>query len=144
MRIWHANTYRLESTLNYNLDRVWTIACLKGCNSVALGYDEGSIIIKVSIISFVQLKFESTSVKISMMHYKVVNKFKLFKLIKNKLLRDEFLKDMIFFLQIQKKMCNNKKCKRTISFLTLVVEQLFEERLYSFKISHAKVYFYSM
>lgn len=47
VRIWHANTYRLESTLNYNLDRVWTIACLKGCNSVALGYDEGSIIIKL-------------------------------------------------------------------------------------------------
>ncbi|XP_054716968.1 LOW QUALITY PROTEIN: coatomer subunit beta'-like [Uloborus diversus] len=47
VRIWHANTYRLESTLNYNLERVWTIACLKGSNSVALGYDEGSIIIKL-------------------------------------------------------------------------------------------------
>ncbi|XP_055929433.1 coatomer subunit beta'-like isoform X2 [Argiope bruennichi] len=47
VRVWHANTYRLESTLNYNLERVWTIACLKGSNSVALGYDEGSIIIKV-------------------------------------------------------------------------------------------------
>ncbi|KAG8192455.1 hypothetical protein JTE90_017985 [Oedothorax gibbosus] len=47
VRVWHANTYRLESTLNYNLERVWTIACLKGSNSVALGYDEGSIIIKL-------------------------------------------------------------------------------------------------
>ncbi|GIX79870.1 coatomer subunit beta' [Caerostris extrusa] len=47
VRVWHANTYRLESTLNYNLERVWTIACLKGSNNVALGYDEGSIIIKV-------------------------------------------------------------------------------------------------
>ena len=48
VRIWHANTYRLESTLNYGLERVWTIACQKGSNNVALGYDEGSIIIKVT------------------------------------------------------------------------------------------------
>ena len=49
VRIWHANTYRLESTLNYGLERVWTIACRRGSNNVALGYDEGSIIIKVII-----------------------------------------------------------------------------------------------
>ncbi len=47
MRIWHANTYRLESTLNYGLERVWTIGCQKGSNTVALGYDEGSILVKV-------------------------------------------------------------------------------------------------
>ncbi len=47
MRIWHLNTYRLESTLNYGLERVWTISCLKGSNCVAIGYDEGSIIIKL-------------------------------------------------------------------------------------------------
>ncbi|XP_025082598.1 coatomer subunit beta'-like isoform X2 [Pomacea canaliculata] len=47
VRIWHANTYRLESTLNYGLERVWTIACQKGSNNVAIGYDEGSIIIKL-------------------------------------------------------------------------------------------------
>lgn len=47
VRIWHANTYRLESTLNYGLERVWTISCQKGSNNVALGYDEGSIIIKL-------------------------------------------------------------------------------------------------
>ena len=49
VRIWHANTYRLESTLNYGLERVWTVAALKGSNSIALGYDEGSIIVKVSL-----------------------------------------------------------------------------------------------
>jgi len=49
VRLWHANTYRLESTLNYGLERVWTIACLKGSNNVGIGYDEGSILIKVSI-----------------------------------------------------------------------------------------------
>lgn len=47
VRLWHANTYRLESTLNYGLERVWTIAMMKGSNNVALGYDEGSIMIKL-------------------------------------------------------------------------------------------------
>ncbi|XP_067946243.1 coatomer subunit beta'-like [Watersipora subatra] len=44
-RIWHANTYRLESTLNYGLERAWYIACQRGSNNVAIGYDEGSIVI---------------------------------------------------------------------------------------------------
>ncbi|XP_074654066.1 coatomer subunit beta'-like isoform X2 [Tubulanus polymorphus] len=47
VRIWHANTYRLESTLNYGLERVWAIGCHKGSNNVGLGYDEGSIMIKL-------------------------------------------------------------------------------------------------
>ncbi|XP_073249893.1 coatomer subunit beta'-like isoform X4 [Porites lutea] len=47
VRIWQANTYRLESTLNYGLERVWSMAMLKGSNNVALGYDEGSILIKL-------------------------------------------------------------------------------------------------
>lgn len=47
VRIWHSGTYRLETCLNYGFERVWTIACMRGSNNVALGYDEGSIIIKV-------------------------------------------------------------------------------------------------
>ncbi|XP_026280347.1 coatomer subunit beta' [Frankliniella occidentalis] len=47
VRIWHSGTYRLESSLNYGLERVWTIACMRGSNNVALGYDEGSIMVKV-------------------------------------------------------------------------------------------------
>lgn len=47
VKLWHSNTYRLESTLNYGLERCWAIACLKGSNNVALGYDEGSMMIKV-------------------------------------------------------------------------------------------------
>ncbi|GLH00813.1 Coatomer subunit beta' [Gryllus bimaculatus] len=47
VRIWHAGTYRLESSLNYGLERVWTIACMRGSNNVSLGYDEGSIMVKV-------------------------------------------------------------------------------------------------
>lgn len=46
-RVWHSNTYRLETTLNYGLERVWTICCLPGSNNIALGYDEGSIMIKL-------------------------------------------------------------------------------------------------
>jgi len=47
VRLWHSATYRLESSLNYGLERVWTIACLKGSNNIALGYDEGSIMVKI-------------------------------------------------------------------------------------------------
>ncbi|KAJ8687564.1 hypothetical protein QAD02_023358 [Eretmocerus hayati] len=47
VRIWHAGTYRLEAPLNYGFERVWTIASMKGSNNVAIGYDEGSIMIKV-------------------------------------------------------------------------------------------------
>lgn len=47
VRIWHSSTYRLESTLNYGMERVWCVCGLRGSNNVALGYDEGSIIIKV-------------------------------------------------------------------------------------------------
>ncbi|EDV24175.1 uncharacterized protein TRIADDRAFT_26362, partial [Trichoplax adhaerens] len=47
VRIWHANTYRLETTLNYGLERVWTICCMRGSNNIAVGYDEGSILVKL-------------------------------------------------------------------------------------------------
>ncbi|KRX86933.1 Coatomer subunit beta', partial [Trichinella pseudospiralis] len=47
VRIWHGSTYRMETTLNYGLDRVWTICALKGQNVLAIGYDEGSIIVKL-------------------------------------------------------------------------------------------------
>jgi len=47
VKLWHSNTYRLESTLNYGLERCWTIACLKGSNNVAIGYDEGTMMIKL-------------------------------------------------------------------------------------------------
>nr|DBA25905.1 TPA: hypothetical protein GDO54_010233 [Pyxicephalus adspersus] len=47
VRIWHSSTYRLESTLNYGMERVWCVCGLRGSNNVALGYDEGSIIVKL-------------------------------------------------------------------------------------------------
>lgn len=47
VRIWNSDTYRLENTLNYGLERAWCIACQKNGNSVALGYDEGSVVIRL-------------------------------------------------------------------------------------------------
>ena len=47
VRLWHANTYRLENTLNYGMERVWTVCTLRGSNDVGIGYDEGAIVIKV-------------------------------------------------------------------------------------------------
>uniref|UniRef100_A0A0D6QYI2 Coatomer subunit beta' n=1 Tax=Araucaria cunninghamii TaxID=56994 RepID=A0A0D6QYI2_ARACU len=47
VRIWHATTYRLENTLNYGLERVWAVGYLKSSNRVAIGYDEGAIMIKI-------------------------------------------------------------------------------------------------
>ena len=47
VRLWHSTTYRLEQTLNYGLERVWTIAYIKGSNMLAAGYDEGSVVIKI-------------------------------------------------------------------------------------------------
>jgi len=46
VRIWHANTHRLESTLNYGMERVWCMSALKGSNNIGIGYDEGSIMVK--------------------------------------------------------------------------------------------------
>lgn len=47
VRIWNSDTYRLENSLNYGLERAWCIAYQKGGNNVALGFDEGSVVIKL-------------------------------------------------------------------------------------------------
>ncbi|KAG0379905.1 hypothetical protein BGX24_011069 [Mortierella sp. AD032] len=47
VKIWHANTYRLENTLNYGLNRAWAIAYRRSTNDVALGFDHGSVVIKL-------------------------------------------------------------------------------------------------
>lgn len=47
VKIWHGSTYRLEATLSYFLERVWCISCLKGSNTAAIGYDEGTVVIKL-------------------------------------------------------------------------------------------------
>lgn len=47
VRFWHVNTYRLEETLNYGMERVWALSYLKSSNNIAIGYDEGVICIKI-------------------------------------------------------------------------------------------------
>ncbi|KAH1114139.1 hypothetical protein J1N35_007517, partial [Gossypium stocksii] len=47
VRIWHATTYRLENTLNYGLERVWALGSMKGSRRIVIGYDEGTIMVKI-------------------------------------------------------------------------------------------------
>ncbi|EEE56543.1 coatomer subunit beta'-2 isoform X1 [Oryza sativa Japonica Group] len=47
VRLWHSTTYRLENTLNYGLERVWALGYMKGSRRVVIGYDEGTIMIKI-------------------------------------------------------------------------------------------------
>ncbi|CAD7700543.1 unnamed protein product, partial [Ostreobium quekettii] len=47
VKIWHSTTFRLEDTLNEGKERVWSIGHLKGSNSIAVGYDEGVLLLKL-------------------------------------------------------------------------------------------------
>ena len=47
VKLWHATTYRLENTLDYRMERVWSLGYVKGSNSIAIGYDEGAVVIKM-------------------------------------------------------------------------------------------------
>jgi len=47
VRLWHSTTYRPETTLNYGLERAWSIAVTRDANKVAIGYDEGTIVLKL-------------------------------------------------------------------------------------------------
>eukprot|EP00921_Rhytidocystis_pertsovi_P015616 GHVQ01024830.1.p1 GENE.GHVQ01024830.1~~GHVQ01024830.1.p1 ORF type:complete len:844 (+),score=76.21 GHVQ01024830.1:281-2812(+) len=47
VKIWHSATYRLETTLSYMMDRVWSMSVIRGGSAVALGYDEGTMVIKL-------------------------------------------------------------------------------------------------
>lgn len=49
VKIWDAVTYRLETTLNYGLERVWSIGHKKGTSLLAFGCDKGFIIVKVNL-----------------------------------------------------------------------------------------------
>lgn len=47
VRIWNMNTYRLVQTLNYGMGRVWALASLKNSNTLVIGYDNGTIVLKL-------------------------------------------------------------------------------------------------
>jgi coatomer subunit beta' len=56
-RLWNSNTYRLEKTLNYGMERIWALGYLKGSNKLVLGYDEGCVMIKVPPFFFISSLF---------------------------------------------------------------------------------------
>ncbi|KZV89572.1 WD40 repeat-like protein [Exidia glandulosa HHB12029] len=43
-KIWNSGSYRPENTLSYALERAW---CVAGANDVAVGFDEGLVVIKM-------------------------------------------------------------------------------------------------
>ncbi|ORY58087.1 coatomer WD associated region-domain-containing protein [Pseudomassariella vexata] len=47
VRIWHANTYRFEQSLNYGLERAWCVSYQKGKQGVAVGFDDGAVVVKL-------------------------------------------------------------------------------------------------
>lgn len=48
VKLWHSSTFTLESTLTYGFDRCWTMASLPGNHRIALGFDQGMLIIEVA------------------------------------------------------------------------------------------------
>ncbi|KAK0739774.1 coatomer WD associated region-domain-containing protein [Apiosordaria backusii] len=47
IRIWHANTYRFKQSLNYGLERAWCVSYQKGKQGVAIGFDDGAVVVKL-------------------------------------------------------------------------------------------------
>ncbi|KAK9236939.1 coatomer WD associated region-domain-containing protein [Lipomyces kononenkoae] len=47
VKVWNANTYKLEQTVNYGLERAWCVSYRKGTNAIAVGFDEGSVVLKM-------------------------------------------------------------------------------------------------
>jgi len=45
--VWNSATFKLECRLDYQMERVWSIGLVKGTNRVALGCDEGSVLLKL-------------------------------------------------------------------------------------------------
>ncbi|OAF70261.1 hypothetical protein A3Q56_01977 [Intoshia linei] len=47
VKLWNSRTYRMEKTLNYGMDRIWTIAGRKNINEICMGFDSGTIVVKM-------------------------------------------------------------------------------------------------
>eukprot|EP01012_Entosiphon_sulcatum_P011223 TRINITY_DN1674_c0_g1_i1.p1 TRINITY_DN1674_c0_g1~~TRINITY_DN1674_c0_g1_i1.p1 ORF type:complete len:960 (-),score=214.18 TRINITY_DN1674_c0_g1_i1:111-2699(-) len=53
VKIWQMATYRLETTLDYGLERVWSVAVQPGTNKICVGCDKGSVVVKLGKDRFV-------------------------------------------------------------------------------------------
>ncbi|KIL57237.1 hypothetical protein M378DRAFT_88171 [Amanita muscaria Koide BX008] len=47
IKLWNSGTYRIENTLSYAMERAWCVALSKGSNELAVGFDEGVVVIKL-------------------------------------------------------------------------------------------------
>lgn len=47
VKFWNSNTFKLEKSINYGLERAWCVAVLQKSNLVAVGCDSGYVIIKL-------------------------------------------------------------------------------------------------
>lgn len=47
IKIWHANTYRLEQSLSYGLERAWCVSYQRGRQGIAMGFDDGAVVVKM-------------------------------------------------------------------------------------------------
>ncbi|KAG2732842.1 hypothetical protein G9P44_003832 [Scheffersomyces stipitis] len=47
IRFWNSNTFKLEKSINYSLERVWCIGILSKSNLIAAGFDSGFVIVKL-------------------------------------------------------------------------------------------------
>lgn len=47
VRMWHSSTFKMVTILNFDMGRVWALAVHRDLNNVAIGFDEGSMIIKL-------------------------------------------------------------------------------------------------
>ena len=47
INIYDQATYKLISNLQYGMKRVWSIASSQDSNTIAFGFDEGTIVVKI-------------------------------------------------------------------------------------------------
>ncbi|CAG4912061.1 unnamed protein product [Colias eurytheme] len=47
VKIWQVGVFKLEQTLNYSFERVWSISSINKSNNIVIGFDEGFIMVQV-------------------------------------------------------------------------------------------------
>ena len=47
LKLWHSQTFKQEQTVNYNMERAWSLDINKSGCFLSIGYDEGTIVLKM-------------------------------------------------------------------------------------------------